>query len=81
MQYRMWVGRKVQIWELKSKKFIGIGLYMGSKKIARDGNGAKPEWVKIFDIITGKFQGHSITELECRFNPLKIGINEMTGLS
>lgn len=84
MQYNLYIGRKVQLWEkrYKYKKLIGVGHYKGSERFWVQGD-KHPEsrWVKIFKITDGKYKGHLITELECEWNPLTIGNDETTGLS
>lgn len=80
MKYRMWKGRKVQIWNMDRKRFIGIGIYIGSQRMVIEGDTLESAWIKIFEIQTGKFKNHTITELECKWNPVKVGLEETTGL-
>jgi len=84
MEYRLWIGRRVQLWEKfsKTQKFIGVGHYKGCERYWIKGE-KHPEsrWIKIFQIDSGKFKGDLITEIECNWNPIKIGLDETTGLS
>lgn len=78
MKYRLWKGRKVQLWQKgkQYKKLIGIGFYKGAER--RYGF---DRWIKLFEIIDGQYKGNLITELECEWNPVNIESSETTGLS
>ena len=66
-KYRLWKGRKVQLWKKGNqyKQLIGIGFYKGAER--RYGF---DKWIKLFKIIEGKNKGELISELECDWNPL-----------
>ena len=75
MQYRLWLGRKVNIYQ--NNKFIGIAVYKGSQKLLVKN---KSKWVKFFLLIAGKYKNNIITDQNYQWMPVKIGNEEITGL-